>query len=216
MNRAIEEKIERGETCRMFASDFIERFSRIHPATPFVVYLPLIAYFVYRIVRRGDLGALPVVGMIAGGVLVWSLTEYVLHRYVFHFIRDASWTKRLHFLIHGVHHDFPNDGDRLVMPLAASLPMAVLFYGLFVGLGGPRFGDPLYIGFAIGYLLYDGTHYAVHHFRQTTRVGKFLKKHHMMHHHGDHTGGFGVSSPLWDLAFSTMPRIVKKSEKRPV
>lgn len=214
MDRAIEEKIERGETCRMFESDFIERFSRIHPATPFIAYLPLVGYLFYRIVARGDLGVLPVVGLVAGGVFLWSFMEYVLHRFVFHFVRDAAWTKRLHFLIHGVHHDYPDDADRLVMPLGASLPMAVLFYGLFAGLGGARIGEPFFIGFVLGYLAYDGTHYAVHHFRQTTKAGKFLKKHHMMHHHLDHAGGFGVSSPLWDVVFSTMPRrIVKKSEK---
>ena len=93
--------------------------------------------------------------------------------------------------------------------------MAVLFYAIFYfSTGGVRFAEPLYIGFAFGYLCYDGGHYAIHHFKQTTRVGKFLKKHHMKHHHGDNFGGFGVSSPLWDLVFQTMPRIVKKSEQK--
>ncbi len=133
---------------------------------------------------------------------------------MFHFVRDSEWTKKFHFFLHGVHHDFPSDKDRLVMPLGASLPMAVVFYVLFYFVtGGARIGEPLFIGFALGYLAYDGTHYAVHHFRQGTRVGKFLKKHHMKHHHGDNFGGFGVSSPLWDLVFQTMPRIVKKSEQ---
>ncbi len=197
----------------MFKSDFIEWFSRIHPATPFVTYVPVILFFWYRTWARGDLGFVSAFAMVVTGVLAWSLTEYVLHRYVFHFIREAAWTKRMHFLLHGVHHDFPSDKDRLVMPLGASLPLAVLFYTVFYFLlGGVRLAEPLYTGFAIGYLCYDGLHYAVHHFRQTTKVGKFLKKHHMMHHHADHSGGFGVSSPLWDLVFRTMPKVVKKSE----
>jgi sterol desaturase/sphingolipid hydroxylase (fatty acid hydroxylase superfamily) len=213
LSPVIEERIRNGQTCRMFASDFFEWFSRIHPATPFVTYLPVIGYFFYRIGRRGDLGWASVMGVVLVGFLAWTLAEYVLHRYVFHFIRDAAWAQKLHFFLHGVHHDFPSDKDRLVMPLGASVPMAFLFYGLFYALtGGVRFGEPLYIGFALGYLAYDGTHYAVHHFRQTTRIGKFLKKHHMKHHHGDNFGGFGVSSPLWDLVFRTMPRIVKKSD----
>jgi sterol desaturase/sphingolipid hydroxylase (fatty acid hydroxylase superfamily) len=112
-----------------------------------------------------------------------------------------------------VHHDFPNDKDRLVMPLLTSVPLALIFYTLFTWTMGIAKAEPFFAGFIVGYLCYDGTHYAVHHFRQTTRVGKFLKKHHMKHHHGDNFGGFGVSSPLWDLVFRTMPRIVKKSER---
>jgi len=215
LNPVIEERIRNGQTCRMFKSDFFEWFSRIHPATPFVTYLPVIAYFFYRIGHRHDLSWPSVFGVVLTGLLVWSFAEYILHRYVFHFVRDAEWTKKVHFFLHGVHHDFPSDKDRLVMPLGASLPMAVLFYSLFYFLtGGVRFAEPLYIGFAFGYLCYDGGHYAIHHFKQTTRVGKFLKKHHMKHHHGDNFGGFGVSSPLWDLVFQTMPRIVKKSEQK--
>ena len=214
LSPVIEERIRNGQTCRMFQSDFFEWFSRIHPATPFVTYLPLLAYFFYRIEMRHDLGWGAVFGLVLVGLLVWSLAEYVLHRYVFHFVREATWARKVHFFLHGVHHDFPNDKDRLVMPLGASLPMAVLFYGLFYFLThGVRLAEPLYIGFALGYLAYDGTHYAVHHFKQTTRIGKFLKKHHMKHHHGDNFGGFGVSSPLWDVVFGTLPNIVKKSER---
>jgi sterol desaturase/sphingolipid hydroxylase (fatty acid hydroxylase superfamily) len=106
-----------------------------------------------------------------------------------------------------VHHDFPNDKDRLVMPLGFSIPLAVVFYVLYcVIVFGPRLGEPFFAGFIVGYLCYDGTHYAVHHFRPTTRVGRWVRRHHMLHHHADHDGGFGVSSPLWDLVFRTMPR----------
>ncbi len=208
MNQAIKEKIERGETCRMFESDFFEWFSRIHPATPFVAYVPMILYFAYRVVARGDLHLGIAAALVLAGVLIWSLTEYVLHKYLFHFQTEAPWTKRMHFFLHGVHHDYPNDGDRLVMPLGASIPMAFLFYGIFHALGGLRIGEPLYIGFAIGYLIYDGTHYALHHFKLSSSWGKALKRHHMLHHHG--AGGFGVSSPLWDLIFRTPPKLVAK------
>jgi dihydroceramide fatty acyl 2-hydroxylase len=111
----------------------------------------------------------------------------------------------VHFVLHGVHHDFPQDADRLVMPLGASIPMGVAFYVAFrLGLG-PVLAGPLFVGLGLGYLAYDGTHYAVHHFAQTTRWGKFLRKHHMVHHFADHDGGFGVSTPLWDYVFRTLP-----------
>lgn len=96
------------------------------------------------------------------------------------------------------------------MPLLTSAPLAVIFYTLFYVLfGGVKLAEPIYAGFALGYLCYDGTHYAVHHFKQTSRIGRFLKRHHMLHHHADHDGGFGVSSPLWDIVFRTMPQVKK-------
>ena len=191
----------------MFDNELLERFSRIHPATPFVVYIPMLALLFYRASTR-DVRLATVLGLTVGGILVWTLTEYVLHRYVFHWTKDTPWGRRVHFLVHGVHHDFPNDGDRLVMPLLMSVPLAVLFYVLFCyAFGGAPMGEPFFAGFAIGYLCYDGIHYAVHHFKQTSRLGKFIKRHHMLHHHADHDGGFGVSSPLWDYVFRTMPQV---------
>ena len=197
-------------TTRMFQSDFIEKFSRVHPATPFVAYVPLLAWVLVRSIQRvgvveGAPGYATIPALVVTGVLVWTLTEYLLHRYVFHWVNDTAWGKRVHFILHGVHHDFPNDKDRLVMPLGASIPMAILFYVMYRGIFGAPFGEPLYIGMGIGYLMYDGTHYAVHHFKLNSRVGKWVRKHHMVHHFADHDGGFGVSSPLWDIVFRTMP-----------
>jgi dihydroceramide fatty acyl 2-hydroxylase len=195
----------RAETCRMFENDVLERFSRIHPATPFVMWVPVALFFVVRSALRHDL-ALPVVaGLFLCGMLAWTCAEYVLHRYVFHWTNGTPWGKRIHFLLHGVHHDFPNDKDRLVMPLPTSIPLAVIFYSLFALTMGPKIGEPFFAGFVVGYLFYDGTHYYVHHFVPTTRWGKFLRRHHLTHHHADHDGGFGVSTPLWDLVFNTMP-----------
>ena len=197
-------------TTRMFESDLIERFSRIHPATPFVFWVPVIAFCLYRTHER----ALPVgttALLFLAGVLAWTLTEYVLHRYVFHWVNETSWGKRIHFVLHGVHHDYPNDKDRLVMPLGASIPLGIVIYGIFYFALGQLHGEAMFAGMALGYLGYDGTHYAVHHFKHTTRLGKFLRKHHMLHHHADHSGGFGVSTPLWDLVFRTMPQAKKRS-----
>ncbi len=204
----------RPQTCRMFENDVLEKFSRIHPITPFVVYVPVISAMAYRTWAR-HVPTLTGIGLAFGGLMVWTLAEYVLHRYVFHWLNDTPRGRRIHFLLHGVHHDFPNDGDRLVMPLLTSLPLAVIFYTLFYfAFGGMAFAEPFYAGFTVGYLCYDGTHYAVHHFKQTTRIGKFVKRHHMLHHHMDHDGGFGVSSPLWDFVFGTMPQVKKLAGTR--
>ena len=198
----------------MFESDFFEWFSRIHPTTPFVTWIPVLAYVMYRCLARADIGPLSMLGLIFVGYLIWTLTEYILHRWVFHWTNDTAFGRRAHFLAHGVHHDYPSDKDRLVMPLGVSIPIGTLFYFAFTAAFGVHMGELFYVGFGIGYLSYDGTHYYVHHFRQTTRIGKFLKKHHMTHHHADHDGGFGVSTPLWDLVFRTMPRATALSRKR--
>ncbi len=199
----------RPETCRMFESDLIERFSRIHPATPFVFWVPVIGVMLYRSGARHEAGLAPGYAGIAGlfllGFFAWTLTEYVLHRHIFHWVNDTPIGKRIHFLLHGVHHDYPNDKDRLVMPLGFSIPLGTLFYIAFYFVLGQRIGEPFYAGMVLGYLFYDGSHYAIHHFKPSTRFGKYVKRHHMLHHHADHAGGFGVSTPLWDVIFRTMP-----------
>lgn len=190
-------------TCQMFETPLIERFSRIHPATPFVFWLPVLGYLGLRTVRSG-VGALSASGLILGGLLFWTLAEYVLHRYVFHYVGPRLWQRRMHFVLHGVHHDFPQDADRLVMPLGASVPMGAGFYLAFCALLGGSMADPMFIGFGLGYLAYDGTHYAIHHFRMSSRWGKWIKRHHMVHHHTGEHARWGVSSPLWDWVLGTM------------
>jgi sterol desaturase/sphingolipid hydroxylase (fatty acid hydroxylase superfamily) len=195
----------------MFESDILERFSRIHPATPFVVWLPVSAFVLVRSLARHDLGTAGVAGAFVLGGFAWTLVEYLLHRHVFHWQRDTPFGRRVHFLVHGVHHAYPNDKDRLVMPLGVSVPLAVVFYALFHFAMGVRVGEPFFAGFVIGYLIYDGTHYAVHHFRQQSRLAKLIRRHHMLHHYADHEGGFGVSSPIWDLVFHTMPKSKRRA-----
>ena len=196
----------------MFESDLLERFSRVHPVTVFVVWVPIVLALVYRSWSKHLLPVMAIAGLFAAGVLMWTLCEYVLHRWVFHWMEETPRGRRIHFVLHGVHHEFPNDKDRLVMPLGSSIPLGGLFFTGFYGLFGMTITEPLFAGLVLGYLVYDGTHYAVHHFRQSTRVGRFIKRHHMRHHHMDHDGGFGVSSPLWDLVFRTMP-IARKASR---
>jgi dihydroceramide fatty acyl 2-hydroxylase len=193
------------DTCRMFENDVLEKFSHIHPATIFFVWIPVAAIFLGRSLWRHDVAPLPMAGCFAGGVLTWTFAEYVLHRWVFHWTNDTPWGKRIHFLLHGVHHDYPSDKTRLVMPLPTSIPLAVLFYSIFYVAFGLHLAEPFFAGFVVGYLFYDGTHFYVHHFTPTTRWGKFLRRHHLTHHFADHDGGFGVSSPLWDIVMRTLP-----------
>src|SRR5262249_30918589 len=157
-------------TCQMFETPLIERFSRIHPVSPFLFWLPVLGYRAYCAQKNG-VGLLPAIGLFLFGVLLWTFAEYILHRYVFHYLGPRLWQRRMHFVLHGVHHDFPQDGGRLVMPLGASIPMAVGFYAFFRAVFGPVFVDPGFIGFGLGSLACAGARYARPHVRLTSRCG---------------------------------------------
>lgn len=187
----------------MFESDFLDFFTRVHPAVPVVLFGPVIALLGYLGIERS--GGVAAVAWFAGGYLFWTLTEYWLHRIVFHFEPEQGIGRRIHWMIHGVHHDHPNDPMRLVMPPSASIPLAAVFVGAFWLLLGPAAGPAFAAGFLAGYLAYDMLHYHVHHHRPRTRVGKRLRELHMRHHFQDHDAGYGVSAPYWDHVFGTAP-----------
>ncbi len=195
----------KNESVRMFKSDFMEFCSHVHPITPVVLYVPLIIYMLYAALWRNGLSILMTAGLFVVGVLIWTLLEYVIHRHVFHYEPKTRWGKKLHFIVHGVHHDYPNDATRLVMPPSVSIPLAVLFWVLFALIFG-RFAPGLSAGFAFGYVCYDSIHYATHHFAMKNRIGLWLKQYHLWHHYKDDHAGYGVSSPLWDYVFRTFRR----------
>jgi 4-hydroxysphinganine ceramide fatty acyl 2-hydroxylase len=191
------------ETVRMFKSDFMESLSRVHPAVPLIVYLPVILFFLYKSVIVFELTFPTVISLILLGIAVWSLAEYTLHRFIFHYEPKSKFGEKIHFIFHGVHHDYPSDSRRLVMPPSVSVPLAILFYFLFEIILGSELVAPFFIGFILGYLFYDMTHYAVHHFAIKNRLFLTLKKHHMRHHFQDSKKGYGVSSPVWDDVMRT-------------
>jgi sterol desaturase/sphingolipid hydroxylase (fatty acid hydroxylase superfamily) len=194
----------------LFESDFLNFFSRVHPAVPAAIFVPVVVAMEWIGAANG-VGALALALLTLGGVAFWTLTEYWLHRLVFHWEPDNAFGRRMHFIIHGIHHDHPNDKLRLVMPPSVSIPLAVLFFLAFWLILGD-YGFPAFAGFILGYLFYDYTHYYVHHFVPKTNFGKRLREHHMRHHFQDHRYGYGVSSPVWDVAFRTLPRQRKKRD----
>jgi len=192
----------KNETVRMFKSDFMEFFSHVHPATPLLLYTPVITCMLYLAFEQSRLSILTVAGLFLIGALIWTLLEYIIHRYAFHYEPRTRFGKQLHFIVHGVHHDYPNDAKRLVMPPAVSIPLAVAFYALFFGTLG-RFAPAVSAGFGFGYVCYDTIHYAIHHFPMKRGIWRWLKQYHLRHHYNDDEAGFGVSSPLWDYVFRT-------------
>ena len=190
------------ETVRMFESDFMEFFSHVHPATPVLLFGPIIGLMLYLAFAHNNLSVLTVLAFFVVGILSWTLLEYVIHRYVFHYEPKTRLGKLLHFIVHGVHHDYPNDATRLVMPPIISIPLAVVFYVLFMLTLG-RFAPAALAGFGFGYVCYDSIHYATHHFAMKRGIWRWLKQYHLRHHYHDDHVGYGVSSPLWDYVFKT-------------
>ncbi|HWK29055.1 MAG TPA: sterol desaturase family protein [Solirubrobacter sp.] len=187
----------------MFKSGLLDKFTRVHHVVPVVIFAPaIVILFVLGVTHVGLWAAL---AYAVGGYVLWTFAEYWIHRVVFHFEPEEGWGARLHWMVHGVHHDHPNDPLRLVMPPAASVPLALFFYALFwLVLGADRayaFGA----GFLAGYLIYDMVHYHLHHHQPRTRLGRWLRELHMRHHFQDDERGFGISAPYWDRVFGTMP-----------
>ena len=201
----------RNETVRMFKNPVLEYFSHIHPITPVVVYVPVVVLCSWL-----GFPLVPLFSGIAafvGGVLLWTLMEYAIHRWAFHYEPKTEYGKYMHFLVHGVHHDYPRDSTRLVMPLLVSVPLGLAFFLLF----GLLFGNYQYVvfaGFIAGYVAYDSMHYAVHHLPMKNRFAKFMKHYHLRHHYNDENTAYGISSPLWDMVFRTMPEYLRTGEDR--
>jgi sterol desaturase/sphingolipid hydroxylase (fatty acid hydroxylase superfamily) len=186
---------------RMFDSDILDKLSRVHPAVPVVIFLPAVS--IMLALGAAEMTTLGTIGMVAAGYAFWTLSEYWIHRAIFHFEPEEGFGARLHWIIHGVHHDHPNDPLRLVMPPSVSVPLSSLLVLAFWGaLGSPLF-LPFSAGFLGGYLAYDMTHYALHHHKPKTRLGRRLRELHMRHHFQDDTTGFGISAPYWDKFFGT-------------
>ncbi len=198
------------ESPRMFESDLVDAFSRIPAWVVPVVYLPIITALVVYAALWAEVAWWAIPLQFALGFFVWTLTEYWLHRTLFHWEPKTSWGPRFHFLLHGVHHKWFQDKLRLVMPPAASLSLGVVFFGLYWGFGhllafalAPTWVFAFFAGKIAGYVNYDMTHYYIHHFKPKTKFHKRLRRHHNNHHHVNHDRKFGVSFTFWDHVFGT-------------
>ncbi len=187
----------------MFRTPVVDKVTRVHPIVPVLVFVPAIVVVAVLADRRVGTGELALLAFC--GWAFWGLVEYWTHRIVFHIEPEKGFGARLHWMVHGVHHDHPNDPLRLVMPPAVSVPGSAAFVLGFVALFGIGSGLSVGVGFLVGYLVYDMTHHALHHHTPRTAFGRRLREKHMRHHFQDDTRGFGISAPWWDRVFRTAP-----------
>ena len=192
------------ESVRMFKSDLLEAVSKVHFTVPIYLFMPVILFCTYKALFMVGIPVLTYFELFILGIFIWTFVEYIMHRFVFHYMpEDKPWAQRLHFIFHGVHHDYPSDAKRLVLPPSVSIPLATGFYFLFKAILPANDVFGFFPGFILGYLFYDISHYAIHHFNFKGNLWKKIKQHHMLHHYQDPDKGYGVSSPLWDKVFGS-------------
>ena len=205
-NYATQAQYNKNYSPRLFANPILERLSQTRPKTLVWGYLPFILVFiVLGLIWQTFIAAILT---FLAGLLVWTLVEYLIHRFVFHYKPSASKWEKLNPLyygnfIHNIHHTYPRDKLRLVTPLVVTMPLAALFY-LGFWLIFSSASAALFAGFLTGYVLYDVLHACTHIYPMPGRIGKFLKYYHMRHHYHRDEKSFGVSSPVWDYVFKTV------------
>lgn len=190
---------------QLFNSPFLEKITRTHISVPLVLYYGISAVLIWYTLDKLGENVLTVVESWVLGFLAFTLLEYTAHRKLFHMITNTKVKEKIQYGLHGVHHDYPRDKDRLAMPPFMSILLAAGFLTLFYSLMG-NFGVTFCGGFLAGYATYLAVHYIVHAWRPPNNMFKILWTHHSYHHYKDHERAFGVSSPLWDVIFRTMPK----------
>lgn len=193
-----------GQSIRIFKNPILESFTHVHPIVPLVVWVPVILFLIYRGATVKQVSGAQFAYLFLFGLVLWTITEYVLHRFVFHWNAKSRAGKYFVFLFHGLHHDDPQDPTRLVMPPVPAVLIVGILWGIFSLIFPAQFLEVIMAFFLVGYLCYDYIHYATHHFAMTSTIGRFLRKYHLQHHYSGEASKYGVSSPLWDYVFKTV------------
>lgn len=197
----------------MFRNHYLEMLTKTHPLVIWGLYIPIIVYFLYLSGTRFDFSLARISITFFGGMLFWTFFEYLMHRFAFHAVADSERAKKFIYVMHGNHHHFPRDKERLFMPPVPSLIIAsVIFSIMYFIMGKPVF--MFFPGFILGYLLYGTMHYAIHAWNPPFKWMKPLWRNHHLHHYKNDHKGFGVSTTIWDRVFGTMFDLKKEKEDK--
>jgi 4-hydroxysphinganine ceramide fatty acyl 2-hydroxylase len=198
------EKIKNKGQAQLFESELMENMTKTHPLVIYSLYMPVMIAMLYYGRAYKDLSIAWEAALFIIGMLGWSLFEYIMHRKVFHMIVESPRARKIVYTMHGVHHEFPRDKERLFMPPVPSLIVSAILFSLFYAIMGWN-AVAFFPGFLFGYLIYGSMHFAIH----AIAPPKFLKalwRNHHLHHYKAPDKGFGVSSVLWDVVFRTVPK----------
>jgi sterol desaturase/sphingolipid hydroxylase (fatty acid hydroxylase superfamily) len=197
------QKINNKGQAQLFRNAYLEYLTKTHPLVIWALYTPMIFLLPYYAVYKLGFAGSTTFFVFLGGIFFWTLTEYAIHRFLFHHHPDTEKGKRINYILHGNHHEFPRDKERLFMPPIPSLIIASVFFSVYYFLIG-KYAFAFFPGFMLGYLIYATMHYAIHAWNPPFKWMKPLWRNHHLHHYKHDDLGFGVSSTLWDHVFGTM------------
>ncbi|MEY3565413.1 MAG: hypothetical protein RJA23_1583 [Bacteroidota bacterium] len=189
----------------LFSNPVLERISRTHISIPITLFLSISSVSIYYGVVTTSIPVGLGLAFSVLGLLAFTFVEYMMHKYFFHMEPDTPLKDKLQYNVHGVHHDYPKDKDRLAMPPFVSAAYAAILYLVFNLLMGD-FALYFLPGFLLGYSGYLGVHYVVHVYNPPKNFLKVLWVNHAIHHYKNPDSAFGVSSPLWDYLLGTLPK----------
>lgn len=207
------EKIHNKGQARLFRSQYLEYLTKTHPLVIWGIYLPVIVYMLYFSMERMGESLSTTTLLFIVGMLSWTLFEYIMHRFIFHLVPQGERGKKISYVLHGNHHHYPRDRQRLFMPPVPSIILAsVIFSLLYLAMRDNVF--MFFPGFMLGYLMYGTMHYAIHAWNPPFKWMKPLWRNHHLHHYKNEHQGFGVSTTLWDRLFGTMFDLKKEKEDK--
>ncbi len=207
------EKIHNKGQAQLFESPALEQLTKTHPLFIWGMYLPIVIGFPFYAAAQFNFSLGKITFLFFLGALSWTLFEYIMHRWVFHMVAESTRAKKVIYIMHGNHHHYPRDRERLFMPPVPSLILACFIFGsLYLAMGNAVF--VFFAGFMLGYLMYGSMHYAIHAWNPPFRWMKPLWRNHHLHHYKNEERGFGVSTTIWDRLFGTMFDLKKEKEDK--
>lgn len=207
------EKIHNKGQAQIFRNQYLEYFTKTHPLVIWGLYLPLIIFLPYFAAHKFGFSAISITLLFFTGIFFWTFFEYIMHRFVFHWASDNPQIQRISYVLHGNHHEFPRDKQRLFMPPVPSLIIAsIVFMVMYAIIQTNAFA--FFPGFMLGYLMYGSMHYAIHAWNPPFKWMKPIWRNHHLHHYKSEEKGFGVSSHIWDKVFGTAFDLNKEKENK--
>ena len=197
---------------QLFKNRYLEYLTKTHPFVIWSLYLPLIIYLVWYTAAKAGFDARKIILLFSGGLFFWTFFEYIMHRFIFHWAGESKEVKKIIYVMHGNHHEFPRDRERLFMPPIPSIIISSIIFLIMTGIMG-KIAYVFFPGFILGYLLYGSMHYAIHAGKPPYKWLKPLWQNHYLHHYKNDGKGFGVSTTLWDNVFDTAYEPVSKNHQ---
>lgn len=207
------EKIHNKGQAQLFKNQYLEMLTKSHPLVIWGIYTPIIIYFLYYSNAKLGYSTWMVALIFFFGIFFWTFFEYIMHRYIFHLVADSERARKVIYVMHGNHHEYPRDKERLFMPPVPSLIISsTVFLLMYLVINKAAF--MVWSGFMLGYLLYGSMHYAIHAWNPPFKWMKPLWRNHHLHHYKNEHQGFGVSTTIWDRVFGTMFNLKKEKEDK--